>query len=190
MAMWFNCMRYVTDEPMLVSELREQARTGTNLDGMRRWGYVFLESESGVDPKRKPADLTIRATKKGHRAQQVWQPLAGEIEDRWQERFGAAEVDALRAALAAVATQIELDLPDCLPILDYGLFSGQAGVGPPQPGQQSARRRAAAAGAAGPGAAGHRGPVRAALDRCPWPCAPTCCGCWTPTACWSRTCRC
>ena len=55
----------------------------------------------------------------------MWQPLAAEIEDRWQERFGAAEVDALHAALATVATQIELDLPDCLPILDYGLFSGR-----------------------------------------------------------------
>jgi hypothetical protein len=139
MAMWLNCMQYVTAEPMLVSELREQARTGTNLDGMRRWGYVFLESESGVDPKRKPADLTIRATKKGHRAQQVWQPLASEIEDRWRGRFGVAEVDALRAALAGVATQIELDLPDCLPILGYGLSSGRhewgrrtAGDGPPE----------------------------------------------------------
>jgi hypothetical protein len=122
MAMWLNCMQYVTGEPMLVTELEQRARTGTNLDGMRRWGYVVLESESGGDPKRKPKDLTIRATQRGQQAQEVWRPLAAEIEDRWRDRFGAAEVDRLRAALVAVAAQIELDLPDCMPILHYGLF--------------------------------------------------------------------
>ena len=101
MAMWFNCMRFVTEEPMPVSELERLARTGTNLDGMRRWGYVFLESASG-DPRRKPrpADLTIRATGKGQRAQQVWRPLPADIEDRWRERFGAAQIG--RAARLAV----------------------------------------------------------------------------------------
>jgi hypothetical protein len=122
MAMWLNCMQYVTGEPMLVTELEQRARTATNLDGMRRWGYVVLESASGGDPKRKPKDLTIRATQRGQEAQQVWWPLAAEIEDRWRDRFGAAEVDRLRAALVAVAAQIELDLPDCMPILHYGLF--------------------------------------------------------------------
>jgi hypothetical protein len=90
MAMWFNCMQFVTGEAMPVSDLQRRARTGTNLDGMRRWGYVFLESESG-DPRRKPppADLTIRATRKGHRAQEVWRPLTAEVEERWRDRFGA-----------------------------------------------------------------------------------------------------
>src|SRR6201996_1869455 len=111
MAMWLNCMQYVTAEPMLVTELEQRARTATNLDGMRRWGYVTLESESGGDPKRKPKDLTIRTTERGQQAQEVWRPLAAEIEDRWRERFGPAGVDGLRAALAAVAAQITLDLP-------------------------------------------------------------------------------
>jgi hypothetical protein len=134
MAMWLNCMQYVTDEPMLVSELEKQARTSTNLDGMRRWGYVFLESESG-DLKRRSRDLTIRATRRGQRAQEVWRPLAGVIEDRWRDRFGAAEVDRLRAALTELAAQSEVDLPDCMPILHYGLFSGR---------QKLARREPAA----------------------------------------------
>jgi hypothetical protein len=90
MAMWLNCMQYVTGEPMLVTELEQRARTGTNLDGMRRWGYVALESESGGDPKRKPKDLTIRATQRGQQAQEVWRPLAAEIDHRWRDRFGAA----------------------------------------------------------------------------------------------------
>src|SRR5215470_5765242 len=39
LAMWENCMRYVTGEPITVGDLEARARTGTNLDGMRRWGY-------------------------------------------------------------------------------------------------------------------------------------------------------
>jgi hypothetical protein len=135
MAMWLNCMQYVTGEPMLVTELEQRARTATNLDGMRRWGYVVLESESGGDPKRKPKDLTIRATRRGQDAQQVWRPLAPEIDDRWRDRFGAAGVDRLSAVLAAMAGQIELDLPDCMPILHYGLF---------RPRKEWARRKPAA----------------------------------------------
>ena len=142
MVMWFNCMRYVSDEPMLVSELQQRARTGTNLDGMRRWGYVSLESGSG-DPKRKPRDLTIRATPRGLQAREVWRPLAAEIEDRWRERFGRAEVDRLHAALAAVAAQIELDLPDCMPILAHGLWSGRHEFAP--------RQAAPVSGPSGPG---------------------------------------
>jgi hypothetical protein len=134
MAMWLNCMQYVTAEPMLVTELEQQARTSTNLDGMRRWGYVVLESESGGDLKRKPKDLTIRATPRGQQAQEVWRPLGAEIEDRWRERFGAVEVDRLRAALAAVAAQIEADLPDCLPVLQFALFSGRREWAPRTPG--------------------------------------------------------
>ncbi|HEY0719128.1 MAG TPA: hypothetical protein VGD68_16060 [Streptosporangiaceae bacterium] len=125
MAMWLNCMQYVTGEPMLVSELEQRARTSTNLDGMRRWGYVVLESQSDGDPKRKPEDLTITATARGRQAQQVWRPLAAAIEERWRDRFGRPGLDQLRAALTAVAGQIEVDLPDCMPILGYGLFSGR-----------------------------------------------------------------
>jgi hypothetical protein len=134
MSMWLNCMQYVSDEPMLVTELEQRARTGTNLDGMRRWGYVVLESGSGADLKRKPRDLTIRATRRGREAQAVWRPLAPEVEDRWRERFGAAAVDRLRAALAAVAARITVDLPDGLPLLQHALFSGRRQWAPRAPG--------------------------------------------------------
>src|ERR1700753_3190380 len=76
MAMWLNCMQYLSDEPMLVSELEQRARTSTNLDGMRGWGFVGLESESGADLKRKPRDLTIAATRRGRYAPEAWPPPA------------------------------------------------------------------------------------------------------------------
>jgi len=46
LVMWENCMRFVTDEPITVAELETLARTGTNLDGMRRWGYVTIDGTS------------------------------------------------------------------------------------------------------------------------------------------------
>lgn len=45
------------------------------------------------------------------------------IEKRWQDRFGAQAMEKLRASLVALNSQLNLDLPDCLPILGYGLFS-------------------------------------------------------------------
>jgi hypothetical protein len=104
MAMWLNCMRFVGEAPMRVSELERLARTGTNLDGMRRWGYVFLEPDP-ADHRPKPprSELMIRATRKGRAAQDVWRPLTGVIEDRWRERFGADQVTRLSAALWALA---------------------------------------------------------------------------------------
>jgi hypothetical protein len=45
------------------------------------------------------------------------------IEKRWQERFGRDEIERLRKSLWHVISQFEVELPDCLPILGYGLFS-------------------------------------------------------------------
>jgi hypothetical protein len=127
MAMYLNCMRWLPEEGLTVRELERRARTNANLDGMRRWGYVTVALD-GTDlrvksPKR---DWIVRPTAAGRRAQQIWRPLFGVIEERWRERFGGLEVDALREALAAVVKDLELDLnlglPDCMPILGYGLL--------------------------------------------------------------------
>jgi DNA-binding MarR family transcriptional regulator len=124
MVMWFNCMRYVGATPVSVAELERRARTPTNLAGMHRWRYIDVEA-SPDDKRAKPPDrdLLVRATRKGLLAQQVWQPLARDIETRWEDRFGVAHVEASRNALRSLVTQIDLDLPDCMPILHYGLAS-------------------------------------------------------------------
>jgi hypothetical protein len=46
LAMWENCMRYVTGDPITVRDLETRARTRTNLDGMRRWGCIPVTSGS------------------------------------------------------------------------------------------------------------------------------------------------
>ncbi len=114
MAMYSNCMRFVGDQPLTTKELTRVARTHTNLRGMQRWGYITV---GPAPPKR------IRATAKGRQARAAWAPLFDVIEQRWQERFGHAEFDRLRQVLFTVVSQFELDLPDCLPILGYGLWS-------------------------------------------------------------------
>jgi len=36
LVMWANCVRHVPEDGITVAALRRRARTGTNLDGMRR----------------------------------------------------------------------------------------------------------------------------------------------------------
>ncbi len=124
MVMWCNCMRWLGETPLPVHELERRARTRTNLQGMRRWRYVSLEPEPD-DARRKPPEsaLLVRATKLGRMAQQVWSPLVPIIEDRWAQRWGSKEIDALRTSLCALVSHCRLDLPDCLPTLGCGLWS-------------------------------------------------------------------
>jgi DNA-binding MarR family transcriptional regulator len=130
LVMWSNCMRFVGDDGVTVSDLKRRARTGTNLDGMRRWGYITIEPDTaGSRSKRPRPDALLRPTQAGRQAQEVWRPLFGIIEERWQERFGEREIDQLRQALWDVAGQLDSELPDCLPILGFGLLSRERNAG-------------------------------------------------------------
>jgi DNA-binding MarR family transcriptional regulator len=130
MAMWSNFMQFVDEEGVAVRELQRRLRITakemrTWLTRMGEWwGYVFVEpGVAGGQSKRIHPDAMVRPTPAGRRAQAVWRPLAGVIETRWQERFGKNEIHHLRESLRAVTGQIDVELPDCLPILGYGLFS-------------------------------------------------------------------
>jgi hypothetical protein len=121
-AMWANCLRYVSEDGVTVAEVARLARTTTNLDGMRRWGYVTLDGAGrGGGARRSRPDSILRLTAAGRRAREVWAPLPAEIEARWETRFGSGAVDHLRGALSSVGETFP-GLPDTLPILRYGLF--------------------------------------------------------------------
>jgi DNA-binding MarR family transcriptional regulator len=124
LVMWSNCMRFLSDKGVTVRQLADLARTSTNINGMERWGYVVIEPDP-ADKRPKPprSQWLIRPTAAGRKAQEVWRPLFDGIEKRWQERFGNDEIGKLRESLQHILSQIGLDLPDCLPILGYGLFS-------------------------------------------------------------------
>jgi DNA-binding MarR family transcriptional regulator len=122
MVMWFNCLRFVDEKGITLAELESLARTFTNLLGMERWGYVVVEPNP-ADTRSKPprSSWLIRTTPAGRKAQEVWRPLFEMIEKRWQERFGHREIAALKKSLHEILLQLDPALPDCLPILGYGL---------------------------------------------------------------------
>jgi DNA-binding MarR family transcriptional regulator len=125
MVLWANVMRLVPEGGIAVAELERQARTDKlQLSGLERWGYIVVAPDP-TDPRAKPPqrDWLVRPSAIGRKAQEVWRPLAGIIEERWRARFGKEEIDALRQSLSDVLSQIDLAMPAYLPILGYGLFS-------------------------------------------------------------------
>jgi DNA-binding MarR family transcriptional regulator len=135
MAMWANCMRLVPAEGIPAGELARRAQV--TVDSMRVmltrmsgwWGYLAVAPAEAAGPKTSRAARLVRPTPAGRRAQDVWEPLAGEIEDRWRDRFGGADIDALRAALWGVAGRLDVQLPDYLPVGDPRLDPRDPGPG-------------------------------------------------------------
>ena len=186
--MWENCLRYVTDQPITVGELETRARTGTNLDGMRRWGYITIDGTARKIHKGRPGpDAVLRATAAGLQAREVWLPLPGLIEQRWRERFGTGQVDRLRESLVAVVSQLDPGLPDCLPILGAGLLS--RGPDPALPPRAPSIRPGCRCRRCCPGRC-CRSPWSTSANRgYPSRSARTCCASWARTARGSATSR-
>ena len=132
MVMWLNCLKHLPEDGITVRELERRARTGTNLNGMMRWGYIFM-APSPMDTRAKPpiADWVVKPTAAGNAAKQAWEPLFAAIERRWEKRFGWEEIEELRMALRTIAVELPATLPDCMPILGFGLSMKQL------PGKQS-----------------------------------------------------
>ena len=125
--MWANFLRFVGDG-IAVAELPDaagipKARTLSTLGGMERWGYVSV----GPDPKTRRdgfgsarglrSDWVVRPTPAGRAAAAIWRPLAEELERRWAARFGVAEVGELRLCLEAIVEQLDVSLPEYVPIV-------------------------------------------------------------------------
>jgi DNA-binding MarR family transcriptional regulator len=173
--MYANCLRHLPDEGVAIAELARRARTGTNLDGMRRWGYVTFTPDPGRGKRPKP-DALIRPTAAGIAARDTWHQVSPQVESRWRDRLGADDFAALRAALVAVVIRLDPLLPDCLPILGHGLATRRDGERAPDPsrspggpGFAPAERRGPAARAAGPPGPPSSAPAPAAAAAPPPP---------------------
>jgi hypothetical protein len=120
--MYFNCLQFVPEQGITKRELERLARTRPNWDGMRRWGYVFLAPDP-KDPRPRPPEKEwlVRTTPKGGLTQQMMRALLPEIEQRWRDRFGESAIRELRRSLIAILRTLPDGLPDCMPILHYGL---------------------------------------------------------------------
>lgn len=128
-AMWANFMRFVTDDGIFVHQI--SALVGLpnrivhpSLRGMDRWGYVKVTPDPANTSQRQTrADWIVRPTKAGHKAQAIWRNLGAEIEDRWRARFGSEAVHQLCASLRAIVDQIDMEMPQYLPVLGFGMFA-------------------------------------------------------------------
>jgi hypothetical protein len=128
-AMYANCLRFLGDTPISLRELEAASRSETNLDGMRRWGYIRLHAPPGKRASKRPnRDWLIEPTAAGRLARDTWRPLPDLVEGRWQNRFGTEALGQLRGILLEANATFAVAYPDFLPILHYGLFT--RGTGP------------------------------------------------------------
>lgn len=133
LVMWSNFMRFVGDG-ITVGELPvvaglPKARMLSTLGGMERWGYVVVGPEAAGKPQSEAkrdgwgsarglrSDWVLRLTPAGRKAQEIWQPLFGEIERRWKERFGANAIAELGGSLESIVARLDVRLPEYLPIV-------------------------------------------------------------------------
>jgi DNA-binding MarR family transcriptional regulator len=130
--MWSNFLRFV-GEGIAVGELLDaaglpKARMLSALGGMERWRYVFVApSAAGGPPKQQRdgygsarglhPDWVVRPTPAGRATQEIRPALFSEIEERWEQRFGADTVGALRGSLRVIVAQADVELPAYLPIV-------------------------------------------------------------------------
>jgi len=119
MVMWSNFMRFVREGGTSMRELK--TLTGLTKDALSRWvdrmekwwGYVVVDRREDV----------VRPSAGGLNAQEVWRPLFGVIETRWEGRFGRDVIASLRENLQMLADSLDLPLPEYVPVMGYGLFS-------------------------------------------------------------------
>jgi DNA-binding MarR family transcriptional regulator len=129
LVMWSNLMRLVREDGVSAGDLLRLARVSkegkhVSLTGMQRWGYIVVAPDPADNrPKPPRRDWVVRPTAAGRMAQHVWRPLFVVIEERWYARFGQDEIGQLRRSLGALVSQFDVDLPEYLPILGYGLFA-------------------------------------------------------------------
>ena len=72
----------------------------------------------GLGKRSRASERTVvRPTPAGLTAQKSWPALQGEIESRWEERFGRETVEELRRSLRAVVEQLDVELPEYLPVV-------------------------------------------------------------------------
>ena len=127
MVMWSNFMRFVGDGitvgDLPVAAGLPKARVLSTLGGMERWRYVVVgpDAETKRDgwgsARGLRRDWIVRPTLAGGKAQEIWPPLFGDIERRWEERFGADEMRELQESLATVIGVLDAELPEYLPIV-------------------------------------------------------------------------
>lgn len=142
LVLWSNLVRFLAPADLSIRQLAAQAlapdtQPKFGLGCLERWGYVVLRPDPADErPIAKRvrfrsgrllregwgsgrgirADWLVRLTEKGRTAAGIWPSLFSEIETRWTARFGAGRFAELRQALWAIIEQLDLELPEGLPV--------------------------------------------------------------------------
>jgi hypothetical protein len=141
LVLWSNLMRFlgsdrVSVESLVAQALAPETQVKFELGCLERWRFVVLEPDSS-DPRPVPtrahpqagrilrdgwgsgrgirSGWIARLTGRGRKACEIWPPLFGEIERRWQARFGDEEIGSLRQSLESIVAQFDFELPQGLP---------------------------------------------------------------------------
>ena len=123
LVIWLNLLEFLADGPVSVRTLASRALTAegrvtAELGCLERWGVVALQpgKRAGFGSGRGiRADWPVRLTASGETAVRIWPDLIPEIDARWSKRFGD-DTARLRCALEAIERQIDLELPQGLPV--------------------------------------------------------------------------
>lgn len=141
LVVWSNLMRFLAGGGMSVRDLAARAlapqeRIKLELGCLERWRFIILQpsptddcsmvtrSDGRAGPNLRKgwgsgrgisANWLIRLTTEGLKTVEVWEPLYGEIEQRWRARFGDREIRHLCESLQAVTGQLNIELPHGLP---------------------------------------------------------------------------
>lgn len=123
--MWANLMRWVGTGSITVAELEERAGVWNgpiHLGRMEQWwGYLTIEPDPRSSRAKPPrAEHLVTPSLAGELALSKWKDLDGWVHDRWLERSGEERMSRLTEALSAVERANDLDLPDAMPVLNYG----------------------------------------------------------------------
>ena len=125
MVMWTKFLRFVPDDGIAIGEFKRQAALTKKELKMwlprlaTWWGYITVDKTAAEDP----SNWLIRPSRGGQKAFEVWKPLTGVIESRWEKRFGKNIIDELRRSLQSLVDQLNPEFPSCLPILGYELLT-------------------------------------------------------------------
>ena len=125
-----------------MAEIEQRARTPTNLDGMRRWGYVTIDG-----------DVLPRDARGTDRAQAAFAAELEAVEARWAERFDLPRLRPRSAAAGRRAAGHAAD-PRLRPVLTRGRR-------PPSAAPTATPRRCTSSS---PTPAGHRADLRAPIE--------------------------
>jgi methyltransferase (TIGR00027 family) len=116
LAMWANFLRFLPPGGVPLRDVADLVPL-VNLPGLERWGYVRVgpgPGDSRPSPPRQ--DAIVRPTRWGRLAQDICEPLAGVIEERWRDRFGEGVTGQLSDALRTVVGPAGEEWPAFLPV--------------------------------------------------------------------------